>query len=118
MFYKYTIPTDKNGYLTECPVCKNTEFSDNAKYCRVCGLNRLNICTESEDYGKPHVNPSNARYCEICGAVTTFFHLNLLLPWNDVPDDMKSDTPENTFDEDNSDVPEGSLDDNDNELPF
>lgn len=99
MYYKYTIPTDSYGFLTECPVCKNTEFSDNARYCRICGQSRLNICTESGNNGS-HVNPSNARYCEKCGAITTFFQMKILPPWEKVPDDLKSDTPESPADDD------------------
>ncbi len=83
MIYTEDIKVDSEGRLVECPVCKNSDFSDDAQYCRICGLSRKNECIP-EDHSYPHFNPVNARYCEYCGAETTFFRLKILLPWNTV----------------------------------
>lgn len=92
MIYTENIKVDREGRLLECPVCKNTEFSVDAQYCRICGLSRRNECIP-EDNSYPHYNPANARFCEFCGATTTFFQHNLLLPWNQVSKDAKKEAP-------------------------
>ena len=92
MIYIENIKVDSKGRLVECPVCKNTEFSEDAEYCRICGLSRHNECIP-EDNSYPHINPANARYCEYCSAKTTFFQHNLLLPWNVVSKKIKKEAP-------------------------
>jgi len=89
MYYYQTVETD-NGRLTECPECHNTEFSDGADYCRICGASRKNLCL-NERY--QHENPANARFCEACGSETAFFRYKLLTPWKDVSDDQKGEEP-------------------------
>ncbi len=83
MIYTENIQVDDHGRFVECPVCKNTEFSDDAQYCKICGMNRSNLCIP-DDSSYQHYNPANARFCEFCGAKTTFFQHKLLLPWNEV----------------------------------
>ena len=90
MYYYETVPVD-NGRLTECPECHNTEFSDGADYCRICGASRKNLCLYEGRY--QHENPANARFCETCGAETTFFRYKLLTPWIEVTDDQKGEAP-------------------------
>ncbi len=92
MIYTENIQVDEQGRLTECPVCKNTEFSDSAQYCRICGMSRRNLCIQ-EDGSCQHYNPANARFCEYCGAKTIFFQYNLLLPWNAVAREQKKEAP-------------------------
>ena len=98
MIYTENIQVDHLGRLVECPVCKNTEFSDDSQYCRICGMSRYNICVpEDGTYG--HVNPVNARYCERCGAKTTFFLQKLLRPWKEVPKEASREAAPSANDE-------------------
>ena len=90
MYYYETVPVD-NGRLPECTECHNTEFSDGADYCRICGASRKNLCLNEGRY--PHENPANARFCETCGTETTFFRYKLLTPWIEVTDDQKGEAP-------------------------
>ena len=81
MVYENPFKTDEQGRVLECPICKNTEFSKDAEYCRICGMRRRNYClSEYED--DQHFAPANARFCEKCGARTFYFEQAILLPWN------------------------------------
>ena len=91
MYYVDGSPVDANGRISVCPVCQNTEFSEGANYCRICGTSRRNLCMPEFDQAPEHENPSNARYCEYCGAPTVFFHLKLLKPWDKVSAEMKKE---------------------------
>ena len=98
MIYTEDIKVDSQGRLVECPVCKNTEFTEDAQYCRICGLSRNNECIP-EDNSYPHINPANARFCEHCGAKTIFFQHKLLLPWNVVSKRIKREAPSQTVED-------------------
>ena len=82
--------TNLDNRLSVCPVCENEEFSTEARYCRICGLNRINICEGIWDdnyygYGNGghihHENPPNARFCETCGTRTLFYNSGIIEPW-------------------------------------
>ncbi len=98
MIYTENIQVDSMGRLAECPVCKNTEFSGNSRYCRICGMSRYNMCVP-EGNAYPHENAVNARFCECCGAKTAFFRHKLLLPWDEVPREAIKEPASQTDDE-------------------
>ena len=84
---------DSKNRFTQCPICKNSEFSENANYCRICSTHRINLCEgyyETDHYGNHsdeitrHGNFPNARFCEECGSKTAFFSLGVLMPWEEV----------------------------------
>ena len=83
---------NENRFIT-CPICENEEFSEDAKYCRICSQYRSNQCEgyyESDGYGNScdeltqHDNPANARFCETCGRKTQFFIDGLLKTWEEI----------------------------------
>lgn len=82
--------TDENNRFTECPKCGNRQFSEHARYCKLCGLYLYNECSrqEQEDYQYSSEcgqrNPGDARYCEYCGAETLLMAQGLLLTWQEV----------------------------------
>lgn len=98
MIYTENIRVDVKGRLVECPVCKNTEFSDDSRFCKICGMSRYNMCIPEDD-NYPHENAVNARFCEYCGAKTTFFVQKLLLPWKEVPNEAKKEAASQVDDE-------------------
>jgi Zn-dependent peptidase ImmA (M78 family) len=59
----------ENGRYTECPRCGNNDFSNDANFCKICGLYLYNICFEDlPNYSfqcrvKFRVNPGDARFC-------------------------------------------------------
>lgn len=66
--------------VKKCPRCFNEGFSEEASYCKICGLPLYNFCegTGNADennalIGKVHLNVPEARYCEICGAPTRYY---------------------------------------------
>lgn len=65
-FYPY-IETDKNNRVIFCPVCKNHSFSDDAKFCLICGNSLFNFCLEEN----LQLN-GECRHCPSCGGVTKF----------------------------------------------
>jgi len=84
---------DNENRFTQCPICKNSEFSDDTHYCRICGRYRINLCEgyfEEDGYGNHsdektrHNNPANARFCEVCGRETEFFQAGILKPWESI----------------------------------
>ena len=82
----------KTNRVKICPKCFNTEFSENAAYCRICGTHLYNLCIgdpatdgypDDPERVNQHANPSNARYCEICGKPTEFFVKGILPKYED-----------------------------------
>lgn len=86
------VETDERGRFLYCPRCGNRNFSEDAKYCKMCGIYLFNECTNQsrfdERIGADHwcgrINPGDARYCEHCGAETILTQLGLLKPWQEV----------------------------------
>ena len=87
MIYDDGVEMNGDMTITICPRCENEQFSDDADFCRICGLSTRNTCEgywdEYKDYPVEHANPSNARFCETCGKRTTFFNEELLKPWHE-----------------------------------
>jgi hypothetical protein len=88
MVYKSEIEYDsETNRINECPRCQNELFSEEAQYCRICGLELVNKCIPEPWYdsnGNPnesysHENPPDARFCEQCGAPTKYFQEHKLL---------------------------------------
>lgn len=87
---KYPKLNSYNGILTECPICKNEEIIDGAKFCHICGAPMKNMCYFERDYGEitqcseafDNPVPTNARYCPYCGSRTLFLVKGLLKEWN------------------------------------
>ncbi|MCI9247457.1 MAG: ImmA/IrrE family metallo-endopeptidase [Clostridia bacterium] len=84
MIYKKEIETDKDNKVTKCPRCDNEEVSY-GDYCKICGLELYNRCTnyETDGYGNMiggcgEACDSNARYCPICGSKTSFYTMGIL----------------------------------------
>lgn len=82
------VPTDDEGRFLQCARCGNTSFSPDARYCKLCGLQLYNYCTEHEDdrlQGPCGMrNPGDARFCEQCGQETVLTRLGLLMTWEEV----------------------------------
>lgn len=81
------VATDRQMRFIQCPRCGNSTFSNEADYCRMCGMYRYNQCGEvvavlPPACGRP--NPGDARYCEHCGAPTRLTQLGLLMSWEEV----------------------------------
>ena len=92
MIYNTSLVVDSNDKLITCPVCQNTEFDPAGFYCKICGKPRANFCAdESSHENCGRLNKANSRYCEYCGSKTVFFNAGLLTPWEDVPDEEKSE---------------------------
>lgn len=46
--YECNIPYNSDTYrVKDCPKCHTEIFSNNAEYCRTCGLDLVNKCTPS-----------------------------------------------------------------------
>lgn len=73
--YKVDVDYDKETMrVKQCVRCGNTDFSESALYCKVCGLPLSNFCLGDDDNDiPPHINPPDARYCEHCGCETEYF---------------------------------------------
>jgi len=52
MIYRDGYETDKNLRFVSCPRCGNEEYSEDAKYCRICGFSAYNECDGSPEYDK------------------------------------------------------------------
>jgi Zn-dependent peptidase ImmA (M78 family) len=86
------VETDEKGRFLRCPRCGNRNFSEDAKYCKMCGIYLFNKCTNQSQYDEHigsdgwcgRINPGDARYCEHCGAETILTKLGLLKPWQEV----------------------------------
>lgn len=93
MIYNDGVEIDDKRRVVKCPCCNNAQFTDDARFCRICGQLLFNCCEGSWDedangYGNGdtvfHNNPGNARFCEICGKKTQYFIDGFLKPWGDV----------------------------------
>ena len=74
MIYTENIQVDDQGRFVECPVCKNTEFSDDAQYCKICGMNRSNLCIPDDSSYQHYIKSSKPQ-------LGTCIGLRLLLFW-------------------------------------
>jgi len=95
MKYNDGYDLNTNGKANTCPKCENEETRGTGDYCKICGSNLVNKCTNlegifGEDYNGNQIiiknacgelAEGNARYCEYCGEATTFFNQNLLDEW-------------------------------------
>ena len=79
------IQTHENLRASECPVCHNTDFTENGNYCIICGQSLINMCTSGEFFLTERCDqllPGNARYCPHCGSETSFLKRGLLKTWD------------------------------------
>lgn len=109
MIYKTDIETDENKKARECPRCGNEEILE-GNYCKICGLELYNRCTNVEDDGFGNIIggcneicDTNARYCHKCGQKTSYYANNLLcnyteyncdkeamkITWKEILDNLK-----------------------------
>ncbi|HHX23710.1 MAG TPA: hypothetical protein GX723_06835 [Thermoanaerobacterales bacterium] len=99
MIYDDGVEMNEDMRVSTCPRCENEEFSEEAEYCRICGLRAYNYCEGEPEYDwngyqtdtHYHRNPSNARYCETCGNPTIFFKEKILRPWKDVNNELEAE---------------------------
>ena len=88
MIYNDGYETDNNLRFVHCPRCGNEEYSQEARFCRICGLPVYNECEgiydQDEGMYQIHRNPGNARYCEFCGQPTMLLKEKLLKPYTAV----------------------------------
>lgn len=95
MIYNDGYETDNNLRFVRCPRCGNEEYSQDARYCRICGFPVYNECEgdyDQDEYGNQgiyqiHRNAGNARYCEFCGQPTMLLKEKLLKPYIEVTTD-------------------------------
>ena len=106
MMYDDGFPMDENLRVTECPRCKNEQFSQEADFCRICGTPLYNLCDGKEIYDyqgnyqdtEYHKNYGNARFCEKCGKETRFFKEKFLKPFNEIKkQSLEQFTSDNPF---------------------
>ncbi len=78
------IELDESKRTVICPVCNNEQLGNDDIFCKICGFQLYNMCTEYLDHSCSNNNylDGNARYCHICGSVTTFFRHQVLSPWD------------------------------------
>ena len=86
--------------IKKCPRCFNEEFSDDAFYCKICGLELINKCTGipyADDFGnypgQIHDNSPDARFCETCGASTVYNDRKILKSYIEIQEENKKDIP-------------------------
>lgn len=100
MIYESDIKFDhETNKVEECPRCHNELFSENAMYCRICGLVLKNTCIpepEQDSYGnyydpEPHQNAPDARFCETCGAKTVYLSNGILKAYKEILDESEGD---------------------------
>ena len=92
MIYNDGYEVDENLKFVKCPRCGNEQYSDGARYCRICGFYVYNECEgdfDRDEYGNQgefqiHRNMGNARYCEFSGQPTILFKEKLLKPYTEV----------------------------------
>lgn len=92
MIYNDGYETNNNLRFVRCPKCGNEEYSEEAKFCRICGFPVYNECEgspERDNFGDVidyniHRNVGNARYCEYCGKPTMLLNEKLLKPYTEV----------------------------------
>ena len=78
-------PADETGRVSLCPVCRNEEFSESARYCRICGLPLRNACAGDSRCGRTAA--PGAAYCAFCGSETIYARRGLLPDWKEVRED-------------------------------
>ena len=83
MIYNDGPEQNDNRRAIKCPKCGNEEFSDDAEYCKICGLQVYNYCAER------HRNVGNARFCETCGRETVYYEEGLLQDWEVISRERK-----------------------------
>lgn len=74
-------PADETGRVTRCLLCRNTVFSDHARFCRVCGTPAFNACA---DESCARACGPGDRFCASCGSETVYARRGLLPEWKDV----------------------------------
>ncbi len=82
---------NKDGVLTECPICKNEEIIGDAEYCHICSAPLKNKCYSEDfngvvvqcDKAEQHPIPVNARYCPYCASESLFLSRGMIKRWND-----------------------------------
>lgn len=95
MIYNDGFPMDENLRVTQCPKCGNEQFSEDAEFCRICGVSLYNYCEGEDifdyngnfDHTETHMNRGNARFCEKCGKPTIFFKQKFLFPYDEVKEE-------------------------------
>ncbi len=99
MRYKTDFEVDENRKVRICPRCENEEVLQ-GDYCKICGLELYNRCTNTEEDtfgniigGCGLICDSNARYCPKCGHQTTFFYENILQPYTKEKFDTLNEAP-------------------------
>ncbi|QGG47320.1 ImmA/IrrE family metallo-endopeptidase [Heliorestis convoluta] len=87
------VTVDQDGRAVECPRCGNEVFSDEARYCKICGALVVNYCLGRsmpvpfiKDLISHPINDGNARYCKECGSKTAFYKQGFLKSWNGTVD--------------------------------
>lgn len=63
----YKIVKRNGNKVGMCPICGNTEFSEEAKFCKICGAPLDNYCTNPTEQ---HANHPQSLYCIECGYIT------------------------------------------------
>lgn len=83
---KYSgIEIDDQGRALECPICKNTELSEDGGFCMICGESIINFCSDDNPFGGCDYRlplSGRARFCPHCGQKSTFFARGILKAWN------------------------------------
>lgn len=72
---------DSTGRLVKCLKCENEEIDGNANFCKICGTEILNICTNDNCKS---ICSGNARFCVKCGSETSFYKNKILKSWSDI----------------------------------
>ncbi len=111
MIYKSEIEVDDKKKAKICPKCGNEEILE-GDYCKICGLDLYNRCTnyELDNLGNTvggcgEICDSNARYCHKCGSTTTYYANAILcdyknydtnkestdLAWKEIINNIKND---------------------------
>lgn len=75
------IDIDENDRAITCPVCYNEEIDGH--YCKICGSQIINYCTNDEDCRFHAPLPGNARFCHVCGSMSTFNKSGYLKAWDE-----------------------------------
>lgn len=95
MIYKTDFEVNENNKVKVCPRCENEETFQ-GDYCKICGLELYNRCTNTEEDGFGNIIngcgeicDSNARYCPKCGHETTFFQNKILKHYTEEKGELK-----------------------------